>query len=436
MYLYIRKIIVFCVVCLCLPFVNAARSRYVQPQQPDVWLRFDSAIFSPFFVDTIQFQSDYTMMMVCKSLQPDSNQQLYKIKREDSIFYSIGTHGFSTERASFVEFNFHDFSRPCIYTVMQGLGIDTSYHGSYQLISGADSMNDSSLISLYEIAYFPKTLNSRQSLMFQTYLALKYGITLDHTNYISTSGNILWDARKDREFYHHIKGVGSDSVYKWIALSSSSIEDSVLSLISLDTLPVNSYALIGDDNGDLKWYHYQNDTTLLQRTWKMNTNTHENLQIKLNKISINSIDTPVLVILDNELIIQQTIIADSIDDNYFYYTLRNIQESSLLSFITTDVRQHYNKPNNINDYMIDEEKQHISIVSDLHGNYSLDILLDQESDIDLIVYDPSGKIIAKQSLTSIKSYQYIGHISQQGIYIISVYDKSGNLLKSLDFFVD
>ena len=66
-------------------------------------------------------------------------------------------------------------------------------------------------IEVEEIAYFGRNVPLPVSGAFQTYLALKYGITLDYAPYLSHAGDTLWYLRVAADFYSHVLGIRSDS---------------------------------------------------------------------------------------------------------------------------------------------------------------------------------------------------------------------------------
>lgn len=223
-----------------------------QPIMPTLWHQPDTVIISPALTDTIAPPTSYTMVMVYQTLQSDTPQPLWKISRSDSISYTVTTHGLSQERTKPSAHTTVARSTPAIYTLQHTLRTDTAYHGIYQLHTGAIAP-DSSQIVLYEAAYFDSRLTKRQSLMFQTYLAIKYGITLDNATYISTRGDTLWHPKTDKIYYHRLQGIGTDNVYPLNAKHSASLEDSLLRVFTASPLPANTYAIVGDDDAPLHW---------------------------------------------------------------------------------------------------------------------------------------------------------------------------------------
>ena len=424
-----------------------------QPAQPTLWHQSDTAIVSPAFTDTIAPPTSYTMMMVYQTLQPATPQQLWHISRTDSAFYSITTHGLSTERIHPSTRNNPPRTTPTIYTLQHTLRPDTTYHGIYQLHTGATA-SDSSQIALYEMAYFDSRLTKRQSLLFQTYLAIKHGITLDNAPYLSTHGDTLWHPKADKTYYHRLQGIGTDTVYHLNAKHSTSLEDSLLRIFTPNTLPANAYALVGDDDVPLGWSPYENGYSLLQRTWLLRTtDTLPNICVTLQPENIHDTpDTLALILLNTDGDITRTIYPDSMNvANQACYTIPHPARHTLFSFQTTDNEtsrhqiQKNNKGNNNsnrdnkNDNNEDYENYGDCAISlspnPTHGEYVLSISLSQEADLVLTIQDPTGKVVTRQPLTCATDYRHCGFLPVAGMYLFSLYTQDGELLTTRELLV-
>ncbi len=425
--------------------------RTQQPIQPTLWHQLDTAIISPSFTDTIAPPTSYTMMMVYQTLQPATPQQLWRISRTDSVFYAITTHGLSTERIQPSVRNNPPRTTPTIYTLQHTLRPDTAYHGIYQLHTGATA-SDSSQIALYEIAYFDSRLTKRRSLMFQTYLAIKHGITLDNAPYLSTRGDTLWHPKTDKTYYHRLQGIGTDTVYHLNARQSTSLEDSLLCIFTPNTLPANTYALVGDDDVPLGWSPYENGYALLQRTWLLRTtDTLPNICVTIQSENLpDAPDTLALILLNTDGDITQTIYPDSTNvANQLFYTIPRPATHTLFSFLTTDNEtphrhqiQKNNKGNNKNSNNQDNGNNEnygdcaISLSPNpTHGEYVLSITLPQEADLVLTIQDPTGKVVARQTLAGATDYRHSGFLPVAGMYLFSLYTPEGELLTTRELLV-
>ena len=427
------------------------------PIQPTLWHQSDTAIISPSFTDTIAPPTSYTMMMVYQTLQPNVPQQLWRISRTDSVFYAITTHGLSTERIQPSTRNNPPRTTPTIYTLQHTLRPDTAYRGIYRLHTGA-TVSDSSQIALYEVAYFDSRLTKRQSLMFQTYLAIKHGITLDNAPYLSTRGDTLWHPKADKTYYHRLQGIGTDTVYHLNAKHSKSLEDSLLRIFTPNILPINTYALVGDDDVPLGWSPYENGYALLQRTWLLRTSDAlPNICIALQPENLlDTPDTLALILFNTDGDITRTIYPDSTNAaNQLCYTISCPTTHTLFSFLTTDNEtphrhqiQKNNKGNNNSDKDNkngdngnNEDYTHygdyaISLTPNpTLGEYVLSISQPQVADLVLTIQAPTGKVVTRQPLTGATGYRHSGFLPVAGMYLFSLYTQDGELLTTRELLV-
>jgi len=139
--------------------------------------------------------------------------------------------------------------------------------------------------ALAEFLLFPRVLAPQQQRQVESYLALKYGLTLgdqdEGKDYLDRNGQVLWDAEKNKAFHHRLFGLGTDLQSSWQQLRSSSSLAPELIAMSLaqaaayngqterDGLPDQAYCIIGDDDAPLTWQDapFLADAEKLERTW-------------------------------------------------------------------------------------------------------------------------------------------------------------------------
>ncbi len=88
-----------------------------------------------------------------------------------------------------------------------------SRHGNAMLLPKPENMisEEGKHNDLLEILYFPKALDDNAKRRIETYLSIKYGISLSPgSDYLDTKGNKIWDAEKNAGFDHRVTGVGKD----------------------------------------------------------------------------------------------------------------------------------------------------------------------------------------------------------------------------------
>ena len=141
--------------------------------------------------------------------------------------------------------------------------------------------------SICESIIYNRMLSSRERQKVDTYLALKYGVTLDQTiptSYVSSDGQVVWDAVANAEFSHHILGMCNDTISKFYSTKASNAEEKNLVIIKTDSIESMSYVVCGDDNNALKYIRKEGQPKRLGRTWKIMTtgNTPQSVTIKFD----------------------------------------------------------------------------------------------------------------------------------------------------------
>ena len=168
-----------------------------------------------------------------------------------------------------------------------------------------------------EIMHYPFILNSTEENQVQSYLALKWGITLDQvftpTNYLNSASTIIWDATGANQTYRHkIAGIGRDDISGLYQKQSQSQEDiSANTLLAMglgtianrnnnntNTMSNNSFLIWGDDSASISEQTTEVPVTInldgvcgqgkrLGREWLIQkTGTIPALQIKFNLINL------------------------------------------------------------------------------------------------------------------------------------------------------
>ena len=135
-----------------------------------------------------------------------------------------------------------------------------------------------------EFIVYETLLKEKQVARVESYLAIKYGITLEK-NYVNSSGQTIWNRKLDSAFSHNIAGVGRDDrtlLYQKQGTSSGADDQLVIGIKSITPnnalntgqLSDGDYMLWGD-NGKPFVLEQQNsqqnsDVILSQKKWRMN----------------------------------------------------------------------------------------------------------------------------------------------------------------------
>lgn len=299
-------------------------------QVPEVWYRPDSLV-SLSQEDSVSWTDEYTVFSVVRSLDDSTAQCLWSFAEDDTVSTAILTRGIYTSNIGTLHFrNPHDFSKWSVYAFHSGIYADSTKQCSLRLgeqmvytdTATIDTLH--SEIEMEEFAYFRGNVSKHASDAFQTYLALKYGVTLDYAPYISQSGDTLWHPTHDEEFYHRVVGLGNDTVCGWTGCMSQSKENPLWS-IQTETLLPDEYIVMGDDNGSLDWHRWFDNEYLVPRIWRVRQKVVRLAPLTL-VLRLSAMDEVAgslqLTITDGNGTALQTILPDSIvRDSLCYFTL-------------------------------------------------------------------------------------------------------------------
>ena len=363
---------------------------------PEIWYRPDSLIVMP-QEDSVLWTDEYTIFSVVRSTNNES-ECLWSFKESDTVAVAVLTNGiYSTKTGTIRSNNARDFSKWCIFSYHRGIILDINKQ--YKLSLGeqyvyTDSMAVDTLhskIEMEEFAYFKGNVPKLNANAFQSYLALKYGVTLDYAPYISSTADTLWHPVFDEDYYHRVKGIGHDTILNWFNLVSHSKEDSLL-YIQSDTLLPNEYVIFGDNDAPLYWQKDFDNDYILQREWRLRrfTSQPNNIMVVLQLAAFDeSVDSIQMILKTNGT--EQLIIPDSIlPDNQCYFTI-----------YTTDTIIHFQfkgKIVNESSFTFEESKQ-------AQNNSNADIFYDtvnqmividgfpENQEFNLYLYDNLGRYI-------------------------------------------
>lgn len=106
-----------------------------------------------------------------------------------------------------------------------------------------------------EVVFFSNTLGVADINKVNSYLAIKYGITLENTgggnqgDYVSAAGSLIWDASSNSAYHNNIIGIGKEESQGLNQKQSHSFDDKIrVYLNSLETTNSGNSGVITDDN--------------------------------------------------------------------------------------------------------------------------------------------------------------------------------------------
>lgn len=231
----------------------------------------------------------FTLFIVYKNDQPEEEQALWSWQQEYRAPL-VATNQRVADLEEFKYFNHTALSTGTqLYTYQQtAQEKNTIVNAQFRLgrvSSDVDIPARQWQQGLAECIIYPRVLSPVQQRQVESYLALKYGITLGVENkgkdYLDSSGNTIWDARENTTYHHRVFGLGSDLQQGWQqCISSSAGAEDVLQISRPGArnyngqteeahLPDQTFIIIGDNDAALQWKAIEGLTVEegLERQW-------------------------------------------------------------------------------------------------------------------------------------------------------------------------
>lgn len=219
-------------------------------------IKFDNT--QTLYIDSLFLDSkDVTAIIVYKTDSLTEEQSLWKLLTDTNSI------GLTTKKI-----NGTDVSIKYGTTNKQGVIINSLT----QSIEYGDSINYSSLQigkgygdclkgKVSEFIFFNKKLSNPEIIQQMSYLAIKYGVTLQKTDYLSTDSTTIWNYTDSPQFSASILGIGRDDAMGLNQKQSSGIDNKVIfglgsEFITNDAntnvIPNETFIIIGFDTTGLK----------------------------------------------------------------------------------------------------------------------------------------------------------------------------------------
>lgn len=220
-------------------------------------------------------------------------------------------------------------------------------------ITGAEGING----TMSEVIVYEEKLSPLEINQVETYLGLKYGITLQH-DYIAGDGSIVWDYASLSTYHNNVAGIGRDDCGGLFQKQSKSINSSSVITISkgalaqsnasnFNTLDDNSFLIWGSDN---KGFGFQttdmpatgfNCGGRIAQEWKVQERGNiDNVSLKFggNAFTIPSLATNVNLMIDTDgdgdfTTGSTTLVApDSINNGIAYFSGLDLNNNDVFTF--------------------------------------------------------------------------------------------------------
>ncbi|MHA4844563.1 T9SS type A sorting domain-containing protein [Flavitalea antarctica] len=320
----------------------------------------------------------------------------------------------------------------------------------------ANSGSESGLIG--ELIVYETILKPTQITRVETYLALKYGVTLEK-NYINSNGETVWDRKADSLFSHNIAGIGRDdhaTLYQKQGTSTSTSDQLVIG--------INKIALSnGENTGSIKDRNYllwgdnakaftleeeappeQNNLLLSERKWLMKSSgktvkpISTELQIETKTL------LPAFFPKENFLlVIDRSGTGVFVPEKCTYIVPDHISQEGIASFsgVVWDTDR---SGKDVFSFGIRKSLSAVAKTNDAakllsfrvypnptkDGQYNIAATLEKPADLTVQIFDVNLRLIESRKLTGQADYLLSGTIkSPPGTYIVKLLTSSTEFTK-------
>lgn len=399
--------------------INAISGQYIQPK---VW-RMAGDSSAVVRTDTIAFTGDYTIIGVGRMDNAEDTLAYWRLNATDSTFAEMTNHGIGTESVTpHNQFNV-DVIHNHIVLLSQSYKKE-SYDSLVSLQSGMWT-------EMKEYAYFDKRLEAEDALRFQTYLAVKYGITLDMSDYLA-GDSVIWNAENDEEFYNRVIGIGCDSIYGLRSKVSVQCADEPTIRLSADTLFQGQYVMAGDNDQSLALSRFDTIPNVLMRHWRIRNHGIDSVMVVVDPSSLGCISDGFRLIRINHD--GYSIVEPLSADSSVCFKIKGLEGDDEITFIGMNPRSNI-RGSDDSDYSeaIDGEMSLSVYPNPTTGVFNVDVSLPEVVDAELTVTTASGQTVISETLSGSQIHNRTYEIGVPQIYYVEV--KSGDAGKIVKLIV-
>lgn len=320
--------------------------------------------------------------------------------------------------------------------------------------------NKEGLNQFAELIYIPRCVSTKEKEIIESYLSIKYGISLNEgQNYYNSKKDTLWNSKESKIFNRRITGIGKDELLELNQKQSkNSIDDGLtIGLTKIAKTNAENDEILNDkdfvlwaDNDKTTLLEKSDDVTQkrIKRIWKVKTfsesNTNYKTQIRIEKAlmlveaNFNSQDTDFMWLAIEEtnsekfdyknakyikatINDEKEIVFDSVEflpnSNYLFTIVKakvnpNILDTSLSNILAKKV-----------DYQNSLVGQYKVYPNPINANekFTIQFNLKDKSKVSIQIADINGKIIKTKDLGLINNYSYAENLSVSGTYLIMIY---------------
>ncbi|NJB83778.1 T9SS type A sorting domain-containing protein [Wenyingzhuangia aestuarii] len=266
-----------------------------------------------------------------------TNTSLTLAQYGNDVDVTVGGYNPTTSSSSLITASLDQSSGKTIAALKDGIEVSNN-DGNTTALGGDGGLSNGFLGNAYDTAtqgfegaisemiIYNSTLTNTELKKIHSYLAIKYGITLDNSgggtngDYLDSAGNTIWDASENSAYHNDVAGIGYDVASNLIQKQSKSeSSDDILAISIYSSVTATNKLNFGafDDNLDyLVWGnngstssislvdHISSENACLKqfdRDWKIsNSGNVQNVTLQFDLSAFSSRDFNLIIDLDGD----------------------------------------------------------------------------------------------------------------------------------------
>jgi len=213
-------------------------------------IRFEDALLDYRFTSTPLKNKRVVVFCVFRASMPDADGFIWNLRTDSVNFAGLKCSSLNVGE-TIMPYTAYQDGKAALNKASIGWhesDVDSALY--YFSVGNKDSLSFTG--DLAEILVFDGELNQESVLKVESYLAIKYGITLHKSDYITSRGDSVWNYDEYTDFHHAVAGIGKDSLFELYQKQSSGLGGSDDLTIGLDAI----YSLNVMNDGALYDYEY------------------------------------------------------------------------------------------------------------------------------------------------------------------------------------
>lgn len=315
--------------------------------------------------------------------------------------------------------------------------------------------------NLYEMIFIPRKAKKMELNKIHSYLAIKYGISLDKGIYYSSDEKVIWDPEKHKDYLYRATGLGRDDGNELYQKQSSNQADLFLTIGMNDINRTNAdnasaiddhnFVMWSDDNKGMS-FTADRGLDILERNWEIsftgNNIPKDNYTVRVNKNTVNPRSLP----LNYWMLFKK--------DNGEWVRIQGAENEGFVTFSKVDFKKalnsiqtaHFtfavsplNNKEGVNSGSVtnseipaDQLSLDISKIN-LYPNpvkkdQNFTIVFPPMENLSVSVYDGGGRLVVLDKVDR-NARSYVNHLGIQSSYLI-ILTQNGKILKTFKLIVD